>query len=137
MSGAVTEAGERRRGTMLRRCARARRGASAVEFALVLPACLMLLFGVMEGGRALWLQNALNYAVEQAARCAAIDTNNCGSANQVQAYASTISGSDFPSADFAVATAACGNVVSASYPVQLHIPFVAAALTLTAQSCYP
>lgn len=114
-----------------------RGGASAVEFGLILPALLMLLLGGMETGRALWTQNALNFAVEQAARCASIDQNNCGTTTQVQSYAAAAAGAGFASSTFSVATAACGNVVSASYPIQLHIPFVGTALTLTAQSCYP
>jgi Flp pilus assembly protein TadG len=114
-----------------------RGGASAVEFGLILPAFLTLLLGSMETGRALWTQNALNYAVEQAARCAAIDQNNCGTATQVQAYAAAAAGAGFASSIFSVSIATCGNLISASYPIQLHIPFVGTALTLTAQSCYP
>lgn len=121
----------------VRRLARASDGATAVEFAIIAPVLLMLLFGIMEGGRALWMQNALNFAVEQAARCASIDQNNCGTVAQVQSFAASTSGASFGSSTFSVTTAACGILVSASYPLQLHIPYVAAAPTLTAQSCFP
>ena len=120
-----------------RRFARASDGATAVEFAIVAPVLLMLLLGIMEAGRALWTQNALNFAVEQAARCAAIDQNNCGSSTQVKSFAANVSGADFSSSIFTVTAAACGNLVSASYPMHLNIPYVSAAPTLTAQSCYP
>jgi len=120
-----------------RQFARASDGATALEFAIVAPVLLMLLLGIMEAGRALWTQNALNFAVEQAARCAAIDQNNCGSPAQVQSFAANVSGADFTSSIFTVTAAACGNLVSASYPMQLNIPYVSAAPTLTAQSCYP
>lgn len=129
---------ERARVWKLCRLAAAREGATAVEFAIILPAMLMLLLGIMETGRGLWTQNALNYAVEQAARCAAIDKINCGSATQIQAYAATVAGTNFGSATFTYAVAQCGSQVSASYPVQLQIPYLPApALTLTAQSCFP
>lgn len=123
--------------TLLPRLARASDGAAAVEFAIIAPALLLLLLGIIETARGLWMQNALNYSVEQAARCAAIDKNNCGSPAQVQTYAATVSGTDFGASTFTVATAACGNLVSASYPIQLHIPYVSSAPTLGAQSCYP
>ena len=121
----------------LGRLARSRGGATIVEFALVAPPLLMLLLGIMETGRALWTQNALNYAVEQAARCASIDQNNCGNAGQVAAFAATVAGAQFGATSFAVSTSACGHVVDASYPLTLHIPFVGAAVTLTAHSCFP
>jgi Flp pilus assembly protein TadG len=120
-----------------RKLSRARGGATAVEFAIVAPVLLMLLLGIMEGGRALWTQNALSFAVEQAARCASIDQNNCGSTTQVQSFAARVSGENFISSIFTVTAAACGNLVSASYPMQLNIPYVSAAPTLTAESCYP
>jgi Flp pilus assembly protein TadG len=121
----------------LRRLTPERGGAAAVEFAIVAPVLLVLVLGIMEGGRALWTQNALNFAVDQAARCASIDTNNCGTSTQIQNYAAAVSGEGFTAATFTVSTAACGNVVSASFPIRLYIPFVGSALTLTAQSCYP
>jgi Flp pilus assembly protein TadG len=129
--------GYRRDGARLRGLARSQGGATIVEFALIAPPLLILLLGIMEAGRALWTQNALNYAVEQAARCASIDANNCGTATQVAAYAANVAGADFGATAFAVSTSACGHVVDASYPLTLHIPFVGTALTLTAHSCFP
>jgi Flp pilus assembly protein TadG len=43
-------------------------GASAVEFAIIAPVMLMLVFGIFEFGRFFWTQNALQYAVEETAR---------------------------------------------------------------------
>lgn len=45
-------------------------GTTAVEFALLLPVMLMLLMGVLEFGRALWLRQDMQFAVEEAARYA-------------------------------------------------------------------
>ena len=58
----------------LRTAAIACDGAAAVETALVLPVFLLCVFGISEIGRALWIQSTLQYAVEDAARCAAINT---------------------------------------------------------------
>jgi Flp pilus assembly protein TadG len=122
---------------LVRRIMRERAGTAAVEFSLIMPALLLLLLGIMEFGRAMWVQNALHYSVQQAARCASIDANTCGSSSQTTAFAAQQAGAGFTTAVFTVATPSCGNQVSASYPIQLHIPFLDYALTLTAQSCYP
>jgi Flp pilus assembly protein TadG len=116
-----------------------RGGATAVEFSLILPAFLLLLFGIVEFGRLLWTQSALHFAVEEAARCATVDAANCGSASAVQSFAvSRAAGLGLQNSVFSLTSPACGNQVSASYPFQ----FVMAALfpysiTLTAQSCFP
>lgn len=114
-----------------------RYGAVAEEFALTLPPLLMLLFGIMEIGRVLWTQNALNYSVAAAARCASIDTNTCNSTGATQSYAAGISGAGFGSGVFTVSTPACGNQVTASYPTAFDIPFASYSITLTASACYP
>ena len=116
-----------------------RRGATAVEFSLILPALLLLLFGIVEFGRLLWTQSALHFAVEEAARCATVDAANCGSASAVQSFAvARAAGLGLQNSVFSLTSPACGNQVSASYP----FPFVLATLfpysiTLTAQSCFP
>lgn len=115
----------------------ARGGATAVEFAITLPLLVMILFGIVEVGRALWTQNALHYSVEQAARCASIDKIDCSTSSQIQSYAAAASGEAFASSTFSATVATCGNLVTASYPTRLSIPFTNISLTLTAQSCYP
>ena len=44
-----------------------RRANTAVEFALAAPAIFMFMFGIIETGYALWMQNALDYSVAAAA----------------------------------------------------------------------
>lgn len=57
-----------------RRLCRDRRGATAVEFALVLPVLLTVLTAVLELGRALWLRQDMQFAVEEAARFALVES---------------------------------------------------------------
>ena len=45
-----------------------RRASTAVEFGLAAPAIFLFMFGIIETGYALWMQNALDYSV--AADCA-------------------------------------------------------------------
>lgn len=115
------------------------RGAVAVEYGILLPAFLALVLGIMDTGRLLWTQTALDRAVEAAARCAAVDTIRCATAAQVQAYgADQAFGMTITSSAFSVSAAGCGMQVSAEYPFQLIIPWLARSeLTLTATACYP
>jgi Flp pilus assembly protein TadG len=121
----------------LGRLMRNRFGGLADEFALVATPLVILLLGTMELGRGLWLQNALNHSVEEAARCASIDVNNCSTQSQIKSYAAARSGASFATTVFTPSTASCGNLVTASYPMSIDIPFASVSITLTAQSCYP
>lgn len=114
-------------------------GASAVETALLLPVFLLFLFGICEFGRALWTQSALQYAVEAAARCAAINPTTCGNTADTQNYAAAqVIGITIPSSSFSVTTPTCGSQVSISYPFDAIVPqLLPWTLTLTAQSCHP
>ena len=81
--------------------------------AIVLPVFLMLVFGIEEFGRLFWLQSSLQYAVEQAARCAAVNTTLCGSASAITAYAAdSVFGASVPSTDFTSSAPACGHEIS-------------------------
>lgn len=115
------------------------RGATALEMAIVLPAFLMLVFGIEEFGRLFWLQSSLQYAVEQAARCAAVNTTLCGTAGAITAYAAdNVFGASVPSADFTSSTPACGHEISVSYEFVFLMPaFFSPSVTLGAQSCHP
>jgi Flp pilus assembly protein TadG len=55
---------------------RGERGTSVLELALVLPVLLMLVFGTVDFGRAVYVKNALANSARDAARYATIDPNN-------------------------------------------------------------
>lgn len=110
-------------------------GNASLEMALVAIPLFLFIFGIINAGRALWLQNALENSVMQAARCATVNPTLCGTANQITAYAAAQSGAGFNGAIFSFAQASCGNRVSASYP--LTLPVLNVSLNLSAQACYP
>jgi len=116
---------------------RDRRGGPALDMALISWPLLMLIFGIMELGRALWLSSALHYSVQDAARCAAINSGTCGTTSAIQTYAANHSGAGFGTATFSVTTLACGKQVTASYPMTLMIPWGNYTINLYAKSCFP
>jgi Flp pilus assembly protein TadG len=123
--------------TCLSRLTRDRRGNAAVEFAFTAVPLVMFLFTIITAGQTVWLQNALNASVAEAARCATVNPTLCGSESQVQAYAANHAGAGFEGSIFALARIGCGNQVSASYPLALTVPFTALSVTLSAQACFP
>jgi Flp pilus assembly protein TadG len=117
----------------------ARDGATAIETAILLPVFLTMLFGICEFGRALWTQAALQYAVEAAARCRALNVSSCATSTSTQTYAA---GQAFalqiPSSEFTVSSPSCGTQVSVSHAFDPIVPqLVPLSVTLTAQSCHP
>ena len=71
-----------RRGGAIRAC---RRGATAVEFALVVPVFLAMTIGVVEMGRALWIKATMQHAVELTTRYFMV--NNSATDATLQTYA--------------------------------------------------
>lgn len=114
-------------------------GASVLEFGLLLPLFVPLIFGIIQFGQLFWTQAAMQHAVAMAARCATINTTTCGTTSQTQTYAATQAyGLTFPTGTFTATSATCGNQVSATF----SFPFTVTAwfptsINLTARSCYP
>lgn len=50
-------------------------GATAIEFALVSVVFLAFVFGIMETGRIMWTYNGVEYAIENAARFALVNSD--------------------------------------------------------------
>ncbi len=103
------------------------RGVAAVEFALVGLPLILLLFGTIECGRMFGTQNALQYAVEQAARYAiACDppTTPCPTTSQIQSYAASKAyGQTLSSSVFSVTTPSCGRQINVLPPNLDHDRF--------------
>ena len=124
-------------------------GSPAIEMALVAPALFTLLLGIAWFGYAFWLQNALDYAVTKAARCATVNIDpttvpHCDNVANTQSYAADASGAGFDSSIFTVTLdTACfgagshGNQVVANYALASAIPFIPMSLNLYSQACYP
>jgi Flp pilus assembly protein TadG len=132
----------------------------AVEYAILLPALLLFVLGIMESGRLFWTYSTLYRATEAAARCGAVGTPaygafvGCDTPALVESYAATQAyGLNLSPSIFTVSSnaATCviagiyGYQVTASLPFTLVIPFLNVGtqsgslniLTLTPSACYP
>lgn len=125
-----------------------RSGTTAIETAFLLPVFLTFVIGIMEFGRALWIQSALQYAAEAAARCAVIQsTSTCSSNSATQTYAAgQVVGPSVPSSDFSISSSGTcqpagsggSKTVSASYAFNFIVPqLLPYTFTLTASSTRP
>jgi Flp pilus assembly protein TadG len=123
----------------LRALVRDRRASTAVEFALAAPALFLFMFGIIECGYALWMQNALDYSVAAAARCASLNGSACaavGGTSQVTTYAASESGASLDSTAFSYSgAAACGCQVSGNFTIALNIPWSPVTANLSSRAC--
>lgn len=122
---------------MLRRLIRCKRAATAVEFAILLPVLLAFILGIMEFGRAMWIKQSLQYAVENASRMAMVDSSMSNSAISSAVTA------NFPgtggSPVVVVSTSSTQVNISASYDFTFVVPDLLpfGPITLKAQSNLP
>ena len=135
-------------------------GATAVEFALVVPMFLMLVFGAIEFGRILWTKQALQETAVAGARCMAIaqgtkPNGSCASSGSYSSSSATTYvqnvakgwGLSVPSSGVALNNAAsCGGTTGFSQVtltstfnsvVPQLIELSTGGITLTASACYP
>jgi Flp pilus assembly protein TadG len=113
------------------------RGAAAVEFALVLPLLMLLVFGIAEFGRAYHIQTTLSNAARDGVRVMALQNDPAAARATVQASASTLSVtpsqiSVTPTSCAATATTSAGTAtVTISYRMDFLTGMFGAELDLT------
>jgi len=126
-------------------------GVTVIEFAILLPFFVVLIFGLIEFAQVVFLQAVLQHAVTAAARCASefAQTNalgagatppDCSSIGNIKLVAvQGAYGLSVPQSAFTPALASNGfNCVSANYPFSFGVPFMPRFnIPLTANSCYP
>jgi Flp pilus assembly protein TadG len=136
-------------------------GASAVEFALIMPVLLMLIMGVFEYGRYLWTVNALQQTVTLTARCAGLLSTTTGGipgcatsgtfdGAKTKAYAEQLAGaygvaltdSNLTVSNSATCNSLAGfSQVSLNYTFTTFVPAVvkpmANGYTINASACFP
>jgi Flp pilus assembly protein TadG len=113
-----------------------RRGASAVEFALVAPLIFMVMVGTLYAGLLVFSVVGLQNSVEAAARCYSVNSSLCGTSAAAQNYAlQQYYGVSTPT--FVASTAACGHQVSATLTVEFNAVVTNVSVPVAASACFP
>lgn len=95
------------------------RGAAAVEFALVLPVLLLLVFGIVEFGRAYNIQTSVTAAARQGARVMALDNDPTAARSAAKAAAQPYTVAD---GQITVGTCPVPNTTNALVTVTVRYP---------------
>ena len=91
--------------TTLKRLARCGAGAAILEFALLAPVFLMMLFGIIEFSRLAWTRQTLDEVAFSTARCMSVETS-CGTTDMQRSYAIS------RAADYGIALSAANVTIS-------------------------
>jgi Flp pilus assembly protein TadG len=110
-------------------------GASAVEFALVIPIFAGLLFLLINICVALWAEAALNFSVDGAARCMSVQPAICDTAGDAIRQHPYFGPKIAP--NFSALASSCGNKVSGVGAYQINIMLANISVPLSASSCFP
>ena len=112
-------------------------GSSAVEFALVIPLVIALLFGTISIGSLMYANSMLHFATQDAARCGAVKANICTDNTATRTYAQNLYKGPTAAPTFvATTTASCSSVTAtATFTVITGVRVFP--ITLNASACYP
>ena len=123
--------------SLLRRWRDDRGGATAIEYALVLPAFAMLLLGVINTSQLASVASGMHFAVQEAARCSAVNEVACGSPEATIAFARGRYVGPAVDPEFASNTDGCGHTVRATATFELNVAIMTFDVPLSAEACYP
>ncbi len=133
------------RNFLLQRYLADRDGATAVEFALISALFFTFIFGIIETGRIFWTMNTLQYAVEQTARYALVNSDaTAEELTDVAADSMTGVQVDTTDLNVVVTNTTVSGIdfieVDGTYAYQLWVPLLPAEMqnmTLTASTRQP
>ncbi|MFC4172919.1 TadE/TadG family type IV pilus assembly protein [Microvirga sp. GCM10011540] len=108
------------------------RGATAVEFAFVLPILLAFVLGTINLSLFILTTASLHYAAEKGARCGALN-GACPESELKSYYYAPGPGPTFTQDP----GAACGYAITATVPFRLNAVIYHKSITLSASSCFP
>jgi Flp pilus assembly protein TadG len=116
---------------------REERGASAVEFALVIGPFVGIVLSTIMLGAMFWANQTLKYAAADAARCAAVRTSICSDKTTTESYAASHYSGPGLSPTFTYSPSGCGHTVTASATFPLNTGLVDLSIPLSAHACFP
>ena len=98
------------------------RGATAVEFAMILPLLILLVIGIAEFGRAFQVQGTLSAAAREGVRLMALQ-NDPASARAAVRSAATSLDPGVTDAQIAISPATCPTLAAGSTQVRLTVTY--------------
>jgi Flp pilus assembly protein TadG len=101
---------------------REERGATAVEFALIVPLLIVLLLGIAEFGRAFQVQGTLSAAAREGVRVMALQNDPTAARTAVRNAATSLDPT-ITDAEIAISPATCPTTNSGSTSVRLTISY--------------
>lgn len=115
------------------------RGVASIEFALIFPVFLTLIFGIIEISRLMWWEVGLQRAAAVASRCGGIRAPDCETDPQIAAKAvNSVPGIPFKASDFIIVRENCGVRVTANVTFKFVIGFLGLPdQPLNATFCHP
>ena len=129
-----------------RRFGAAEHGATALEFAILAPAFLAIVFGIINLGIGLFGIATMHAETEDAARCYAVKTTVCTSAATTASYASSHYQGPIPNPTFTATTnGAChstngtsdGYEVTATATYSMNMILTALSIPVSTAACFP
>jgi Flp pilus assembly protein TadG len=121
----------------LRAFGRNTRGGTAVETALVLPAFVLLVLGSAATATVGFSVASLHFAVQEAARCAAVKTTVCTNSAAIATYGQTNYAGLPIAAVFTYSTSPCAHTVSATGTLASNLIPQITSIPISATACYP
>ena len=114
-------------------------GATAAEFALVLPLFLLTVFGTINMALAMSSIIRLHYATERAARCLSVDVSGDCTAANIDTYAKSLDpiGGVSGLAYTPDPAATCGKKVDGNGTYEVFTGVGTLSIGLSASACYP
>ena len=120
-------------------------GGVALETALVLPAYLLIILGIFSVAFLLWTENSIQFAAEAAARCASVDTAECGSVLAIQNAAIGWSNGVLTTSNigdvFVDTGATCSSgpppITGIAVAIKYTVTFFVISTKVAAEACYP
>ncbi len=112
-------------------------GTTLIEFAIVGPVFLMLIIGLFYTCLMLFEEGSMQYAVQQAARCASVQTTVCTDSSSTVTTAQNAYYGPSNTPSFAYSTASCGHKVTAAASFSYDFVVTTMNVPLSASSCFP
>jgi Flp pilus assembly protein TadG len=114
-----------------------RAGATAAEFALVVPVFGALTIGAINLCLVVYANSLMQFAVDDAARCQSVKTTICTSTAATQTHAAATFGYASLNPTFTASQGACGSKVVGTVTYPLMAVVTTLSVPISATSCFP